>query len=134
MKVMSTNSKEKGGLSALLFHCFFNGDESITHYMHNIDSDLYEELTNLYAVCIASTTDKRKTVLAGFVIKTSYTHNDTDFIDTLINAVSMEPQLNDLIGDNTSFLPARLGITGNKPPTETEMLRIMVGQHLKFSE
>ncbi|MGB8011035.1 MAG: hypothetical protein WCF68_05440 [Terriglobales bacterium] len=133
MTVYSTEGKEKGGATIPLFHCFFDGDESITHFMDKFDPALYEALPYLYAVCIAKTTEKAKTVVAGFFIKTSYTHNDPDFMDALNLAVAGTPALQALIGEGTSYLPARISIPGG-PPTEAEMLRVMFEQHLKFSD
>jgi len=112
----------------------FNGDESILHFMHEFDPAMYQALPNLYAVCIAKTKNKTKTVHAGFIVKTSYTHNDPDFSDTLMLAVGTDPAMKALIDENSSFLPARISISGEAPPTEAEMLRIMVDQHLKFSD
>ena len=131
MELAMSDSSQKGGLSVLLFHCFFNGSESITHYMHDLDLELYRSLPNLYAVCIAETSKNRKKLTAGFFIKTSYTHHDPDFVTTLSNAVSIEPRLKGLINKHSTFLPARLGITGDTPPTETEMLKVMMTQALK---
>ena len=134
MEVSSVDSQKKGGVSVLLFHCFFNGDESITHFMHEFDPALYKALPYLYAVCIAKTTKKAKTVLAGFFIKTSYTHNDPDFMDALNLAIVSAPAFQALIGADTSYLPARISFVGDTPPTEAEMVRVMLGQHLKFSD
>ena len=133
MTVYSTEGKEKGGATIPLFHCFFNGDESITHFVDKFDPVLYEALPYLYAVCIAKTTKKAKTVVAGLFIKTSYTHNDPDFMDALNLVVVSKPALQALIGEGTSYLPARISIPGD-PPTEAEMVHIMQGQHLKFSD
>jgi len=134
MAVYSTEGKVKGGATISLFHCFFNGDESITHFMHEFDTAIYQELPNLYAVCIAKTTSKTKTVQAGFIVKTSYTHNDPDFIDVLNLAVASEPTLKSLIGEGSTFLPARIAAAGDEPLSEAAMLKVMFEQHLKFSD
>lgn len=127
-----TSASEQNGLSVLLFHCFFNGYESITHFMHDLDPELYECLPNLYAVCVAETFDNHKKVTAGFVVKTSYTHNDPDFVHALRNVVSTDPRLERLANPASSFLPARLGLAGETPPTEEEMLHILTTQGLKY--
>jgi hypothetical protein len=62
MKVSGVNGKEKGGVTIPLFHCIFNGDESVTHFMREYDASLYQTLPHLYAVCIARTVNKTKTV------------------------------------------------------------------------
>lgn len=135
MKVSGINGKEKGGVTIPLFHCIFNGDESVTHFMREYDVSLYQTLPYLYAVCIARTVNKTKTVLGGFFVKTSYTHNDPDFVDALHLVVEDVPALQALMGETTSFLPACITLAGeDKPPTEAEMLRIMIGQYLKFSD
>lgn len=131
MSLVISESSQKGGVSVLLFHCFFIGNESITHFMHKLDLELYRALPNLYAVCIAETARKHKKLTAGFVLKTSYTHHDPEFITALTNAVSIEPRLMDITNKDFTFLPARLGITGDTPPTEKEMLKVMMTQVLK---
>ncbi|MFT5723865.1 MAG: hypothetical protein ACI9JN_000982 [Bacteroidia bacterium] len=50
---------EKGGMGQLIFHCEFNSVAgSITHYTHEFDINTYHELPYLYAVCIATTSQK----------------------------------------------------------------------------
>jgi hypothetical protein len=131
-QVISGNA-EKGGLSVLLFHCLFNDGGSITHFTHEYDPELYQVLPNLYAVCIAERSGNNRKITGGFVIKTSYTHNDQDFLATLTQAVSIEPRLSNLVGSRASFLPARIGVPVGGPITEAEMLRVMVDQSLKHS-
>ena len=53
MKTVSSIANEKGGVTLLLFHCYFNSSESLTHFMHDLDHSLYSELPYLYSVCIA---------------------------------------------------------------------------------
>lgn len=130
MTQASSQPSDKGGLSLLLFHCVFT-EATVTHFMHEFDLDLYRQLPHLYVVCLAETSRNIKTVRAGFVIKTSYTHNDNDFLQTLTNVVSMEPRLECLITDRSSFLPARLSFLDDEPITEEEMLRITVQQSFK---
>lgn len=133
MQFSISDSRQQGGLSVLLFHCFFNGSESITHFMHDFDLELYRSLPNLYAVCIAETSEKYKNLTAGFIIKTSYTHHDSDFVTTLNNAVSIAPNLKSLTNKHSTYLPARLSMPGDTPPTEAEILHIMMTQALKHS-
>lgn len=133
MPQVVTKDAQKGGVSILLFHCLFNAGGSITHFTHNFDPELYRALPNLYVVCIAETSMKHKNLTGGFVIKTSYTHHDHDFLSALTNAVSIEPRLQALISSRSSFLPARIGIPGDAPITETEMLSAMMTQSLKHS-
>ncbi len=130
MQLAMSDSNKKGGLSVLLFHCFFNGNGSVTHFMHDFDVELYRSLPNLYAVCISDTSSNQKKITAGFFIKTSYSHQDGDFIGALTNVVSTDTGMKNLINERSSFLPARVGISG-APPSEDEMLRLIVNQALK---
>lgn len=130
MQLAMSDSNQKGGVSALLFHCLFNTDGSVTHFMHDFDVDLYHSLPNLYAVCIADTSSNQKNITAGFFIKTSYSHQDSDFVGALANVVSIDTGMKNLINERSSFLPARIGISG-APPSEDEMLRVISSQALK---
>jgi hypothetical protein len=130
MQLAMSDSNQKGGLSVLLFHCLFNSNGSITHFMHDFDVELYQSLPNLYAVCISDTSSKQKKITVGFFIKTSYSHQDSDFIGALTNVVSIDTGMKNLINERSSFLPARIGISGGHP-NEDEMLRTIVSQALK---
>ncbi len=131
MPIVISDSSQEGGVALLLFHCVFNGSESITHFTHEIDFELYQSLPNAYAICIAEKAQEHKKVTAGFIIKTNCMHHDSNFTGILTNAAMAVPKLMSLIGDHSSFLPARLGISGDTLPTEMEMLRIMTTQALK---
>ncbi len=123
----------KGGVGVLLMHCEFNELEgSITHYMHEFDSKMYESLMNLYAVCIAVTNNKKKIIRAGFFIKTSFHHSDDGFVDNLKLAMKSTPKLQKYLSENSSLFPARIGVNG-PPPTEQEMLSLMMQQYTKYS-
>jgi len=124
---------KKGGVTIPLFHCIFNEYESITHFMRTYDEVLYKKLENLYAVCISDNSGPKKKIVAGFIVKTSYTHNDSEFLDAITEVALSTEELKQHVGRNTSFLPARLGITGSTPPSEPEMLNVMSQQFLKFS-
>lgn len=130
MQLVKSDSNQKGGLSALLFHCLFNSNGSVTHFMHDFDVEFYHSLPNLYAVCIADTSPNQKNITAGFFIKTSYSHHDSDFIGALTNVLSIDTGMKHLINERSSFLPARIGLSG-PPPSEDEMLRTIVTQALK---
>lgn len=124
---------QKGGVTIPLFHCIFNGYDSITSFMRNYDEGLYKQLENIYAVCISDNRGPSKNIVAGFMIKTSYTHNDPEFLDVITEVAQSAKELNPYIGRNTSFLPARLSVTGSPPLSESEMLHVMSQQFLKFS-
>ena len=124
---------EKGGVTILLFHCFFNEHESITSFMHSYDNELYNILPNTYAVCVAYNSVLPRKIPAGFFVKTSYTHDDKDFVNALFGLVATTNGLNGLSSKRISFLPARIGVDGPAPLTEREMLRIMATQNFKYS-
>ena len=73
MKTVSSIANEKGGVTLLLFHCYFNSSESLTHFMHDLDHSLYSELPYLYSVCIADNSTNNKKITAAFSIKTLIT-------------------------------------------------------------
>lgn len=132
MKVISSEANQ-GGLSLILHHCFFNGAESITHYVHNVDPDLYKSLPNLYVVCISDNSGKHRQIKAGFSLKTSYTHNDPEFLNVIFNTISSAvPALSQFCDKNYSFLPAKLS-TSDHQLTEDEFLRAMVQQYMKYN-
>ncbi len=131
MQLAMSDSDQKGGLSVLLFHCLFNSNGSVTHFMHDLDVELYGSLPNLYAVCISDTSLKQRKITAGFFIKTSYSHHDSDFIGALTNVISIDTGMRNLINECSSFLPARIAISGDVPPSEDEMLRVIFAQALK---
>ncbi|KGT48118.1 hypothetical protein [Acinetobacter sp. HR7] len=132
MKIVSSSDAELGGVTLLTHYCLFNDSDSITHFSNDTDSDLYELLPNLYAVCISDNSQENRKVTAGFVIKTTYTHNDSEFLNALINIVNQKSELKPYYNDKTSFLPAKLSATG-KPLTEAEFLQVMQHQFLKFN-
>jgi hypothetical protein len=131
-KILSDDAT-KAGVSFLLFHCIFNGDGSITHFMHDIDLESYQSLPNMYAVCIAERAGKQRKVTGGFFIRTSYTHDDKDFDNALAIAAAGVPRLDKLITKDSSFLPARVQTPAGPPLTEKEMLKAMLSQQLKHS-
>lgn len=131
MQLVMSNSNQKGGMSVLLFHCLFNSNGSVTHFMHDLDIELYRSLPNLYAVCISDTSSNQKKITAGFFIKTSYSHQDSDFIGALTNVISIDTGMRNLINERSSFLPAPIGISGEAPPNEDAMLGLIVSQALK---
>lgn len=134
MKPFRSDIDQENRLVLLIFHCVFYGEESVDHYMHEFDHELYRSLPNLYAVCIAETTKKHKKLTAGFFIKTNYIHNNDEFIGMLCKAIDAIPRLKKLINKNSSLIPVRLGLDGeDTPPTELEMLEVMVTQNLKIS-
>lgn len=123
----------KGGVTIPLFHCIFNGAESITHYLRDYDEGLYEALPNIFAICISNNKGSRRKIVAGFIVKTSYGANDAEFLPALLGAAKSTAEINPLLTKSSSLLPAILRIPGTELPTENEMLQVMQQQFLKFS-
>lgn len=132
MKKIISSDANSGGVSLLTHYCLFNDSDSITHFSNDTDSDLYQLLPNLYAVCISDNSQANRKITAGLVLKTTYTHDDPEFIDALVNIVSQEAELQPYYNDKISFLPAKLNVAG-KPLTEAEFLQIIQQQFLKFN-
>ena len=130
---MKKIKNQKGGVTIPIFHCIFNGYESITSFMYDFDEELYASLPNLYAICISNNRGSTKNIIAGFFIKTSYTHEDSEFLDALNAITKSNKKLAKKIDNNASYFPARLTISGSKPLSEDEMLQIISQQALKFS-
>ncbi|MDX2503678.1 MAG: hypothetical protein QNL62_04265 [Gammaproteobacteria bacterium] len=116
-----------------MFHCIFNGHESITSFIHDFDEKLYKSLPNLYAICISNNRGSTKNIVAGFFVKTSYTHEDSEFLDAITAVTKSNKELAKTVGDNASFFTDRLTISGSKPLFDNEMLQVISQQALKFS-
>ena len=80
-------ASQQGGVTTSLFHCVFNDDGSITHYLDEADPGLSQALPNTYAVCLADNSGATRKVVAGFVAKTTFTHNDSGFQDAMYGIV-----------------------------------------------
>ncbi|WP_235424039.1 hypothetical protein [Citrobacter koseri] len=122
------------GISSLIFHCVFNGDSSVTHFMHEGLNKIAEPLPNMYAVCVAENHKGKKIVRAGFVIKTTFHHESSDFPSALRSVCMSVKELMPFVDSNkTSFLPAKMGVRGIQLPTEDECLYILFNQYIKHS-
>lgn len=124
---------EKGGVSIPVFDCVFNGGESITSFTREFDPNLYKILPNLYAVCVATSMHGQKKIAAGFFVKTSYHHDDPEFLNILSFSLETSPNLARFHAPGTSFFPSKLGISGEEPLTEMEMLHTMMTLYIKHS-
>lgn len=122
-----------GGVTIPIFHCVFNGHESITSFTREFDENMYRALPNLYAICLSDNSSAARKIVAGFFIKTSYTHQDPEFLDAITAVAKSTKELSKFMEVKSSFLPARLGPTDSEPLSELEMLKIMSEQSLKFS-
>lgn len=132
---MNNTFDSPGGVSCPLYHCVFN-QGSITHYMHETDSEVIKCLPNLYAVCLANNVDGKRCVVGGFYIQTTYSHRDTGFPAACKSAISMMPELTSLLTSTTSLLPAKVTVGGvnDQPLSEDEMTAFIFQQYFKFHE
>jgi hypothetical protein len=121
----------KGGVTVPLNWCVFNGFESIVHDTITTDRELLKRLPNVYAVCIATRNSNPKTIVGGFFVRTTYTHNDQGFPEALAKAMAAIAEFQQFAPELHSFLPARIGAPLDIP--ESEMLRVLMTQKLKFS-
>ncbi len=124
----------KGGVSIPIFECIFSEAGSFTGFERDFDEKLYMVLPNLYAVCIKDKSYKPHRIIGGIFVKTSYTHKDKEFIDSLNAVVETSSNLGKYLGSNFTFLPARLGVEGSSPLSENKMQEIMQTQYLRFSQ
>jgi hypothetical protein len=118
-------------LATLLFHCFFNGDGSITHWMHDSDDELADRLPHLYVVYVSRKVGKQKRIVAGFFVKTDCMHQDFNFVEMLTAVASDNAGLGKLIDAESTFLPVPIEIPGKTRPTVEEMAQIMISQSIK---
>jgi hypothetical protein len=121
-----------GSVTVPMFHCVFNADGSITHWATTYERSLYDALPHLYLVCVADNRVRPRRIIGAFMIKTSRHHDDPDFGDVVSIAKNYMAALQPLIHEQTSFLPARIGIAG-EPPEEVEFLKLAMQQYTKFS-
>ena len=124
---------DKGGLTAPLFHCVFNAEGSITHYLNEVDPDLRRRLPHTYAVCLADNSSVPRRVVAGFFAKTTYLHTEDGFAVAMKSVVQALERLQPFQSANISFLPARINVPDGGPLSEDEMLRVLFQQYTKFS-
>jgi len=131
---ITESAKEiKGGITIPIFDCIFHENESIESFRREFDEELYAQLPNLYVISVAKNIGREKRIVAGFFIKTSYTHHDKEFSSVVSGAFNLSEKLHKFAGSNISFLPARLGVVGRSPPTEMAMLKVMLEQFQKHS-
>lgn len=123
-------------LTIPFFHCVFNGDTSVTHYMHTDVDEAASTLPNQYIVLICDNKKNgRKVINGGVVIKTTGSHIDGDsFTSSLVGACSVIKELAPFIKNpNVSFLPARITMDPEIMLTENECLQGVTQQYMKHS-
>ena len=124
----------KGGLAIPTLDFLVEDSELITIFDREFDESIYSKLENLYIVCIIDRSSGSKRVVGGFFTKTNYSHRDKEFTEVLMGLISLSPTLDGLAHKKASLHPARLGVLGDTPLSEDEMLRIIATQNLKLSE
>ena len=126
--------KKQGGVTVPVLDCIFHGAKSIESFPRGFNEEVYRTLPNLYGICIADNRCNTKKIVAGFVVKTTYSYHDEEFIPVLTAVVGTSKKLSRFLGPRTSFLPARLVVVGSAPPlSEQEILRVMTTQFLKYA-
>lgn len=120
-------------ISMIKFHWINNMGDSITHYNHILNEELYLKLNNLYCVSIIQTNKGIKNVIGGFFLKTDKDSSDSDFIELLIDTLHEIDLFAKLSIENLSFKPAKIVIDERKHPlSEDDYLRIIVEQRMKI--
>lgn len=132
MKIMSSKATVQGGASILLFHCVYNGSDSITHFMQDMHPEIYNELPNLYSVCVADNSTGNKKITATFFIKTTRHHNDPDFLDSLLSIMALSPDLLAHWKEKTSLIPAHHLVNG-PPLSENEYVHFSQKLYMKHN-
>ncbi|EHP44174.1 hypothetical protein OR16_04322 [Cupriavidus basilensis OR16] len=125
-----------GGVSFCIFHCLFNPDGSIVHHAHSFDEELYALMPHLYAICVAAGGKAlpRRRIVGCFFMRTTHHHEDAAFNEAIDAVCEIVPQFTAVSRSTRSYLPARLGIKGSKPPSELQMLDVALTQYVKWSD
>lgn len=126
--------EQKGGVTIPVFDCIFDPTgQSIESFMRDYNEALYRSLPNLYAICITESGAGQRRIVAGFIVKTTYTHQEAEFVLALSAALQSSEKLRKFYSPTTSFLPAKVGVPDPSPLSEQEMLRIMLTQFTKHA-
>ncbi|MCE7732387.1 hypothetical protein [Vibrio campbellii] len=98
--------------TTMLFHCVFNQDVSVTHFMNTGIDDVAKSLPNLYVVLLCQRPGRGvKKILGGMVIRTSLNHKDKAFYKHLNHLCMVKQELSPLVAaSSVSFLPAKVGL------------------------
>lgn len=123
-------------ITTAIFHCVFNKDSSITHFMHTGIDELAKNLPNLYVVLICQRgSGNVKNIEGAIIVRTALTHHDEAFVDNVHGLCAINKELSQLINsDKISLLPAKVGLAGSPLLTEYEYLQLATQQYLKHSQ
>lgn len=115
------------------FHCVFNKDSSITHFMHTGIDELAKNLPNLYVVLLCQQGNGNvKNIEGAIIIRTVLTHHDEAFVGDVYGLCAINKGLSQLVNsDKTSLLPTKVGFAGSPILTEYECLQLATQQYLK---
>ncbi len=123
-------------ITTAIFHCLFNKDSSITHFMYaNID-ELAKKLPHLYVVllCQRGSEDVRN-IEGAIIFKTELTHYNEEFIDNVHKLCVINKELSQLINsEKISFLYKKIRLVGSPLLSEYECLQLATQQYLKYSQ
>lgn len=122
-----------GIVTSPIFHCVFNIDGSIHHFMHEDMSVFLGERPNTYVICIAEN-KHTKVIKGGIILKTTSNHTDSNFPSLVYSAcISCDALRNIVCNEGISILPTKIAVNGEQPLSESECLDIMVTQYIKHS-
>lgn len=122
--------------TTMLFHCVFNKDSSITHFMNTGIDDVAEYLPNLYVVLLCQRERGNvKNIVGAMIVKTLLKHDEKAFSEALYNLCMAKKELTHFMASKkTSFLPAKVGFEGSPLLTEDECLQLVMSQYLSHSQ
>lgn len=110
----------------------------ITHYEVNYQDGFVQQAwlrpeIELFVVCIASKKGTRREIKGGMAVLTSIpASNGAELAKALDDVMRNSEELRPLAGRSENvFIPARIGISGEAPPTEQELLSVFYQQCLK---
>ncbi|WP_343742150.1 hypothetical protein [Herbaspirillum huttiense] len=126
--------EKKGGVSIPLLECIFHQGISTTHFTYDFEPSLYDLLENLYIIVVANNSYRPRSIPVGIVVKTSYTHEDPEFLSAVCSLLSESQNVAKHFDPEVcSLLPMRLKLSHGKPITENEMLYYLQMQYFKFA-
>ncbi len=123
-------------ITTAIFHCLFNKDSSITHFMHADIDELAKKLPHLYVVllCQRGSEDVRN-IEGAIIFKTELTHYDEEFIDNVHKLCVINKELSQLINsEKILFLHKKIRLVGSPLLSEYECLQLATQQYLKYSQ
>ncbi|CNL84748.1 Uncharacterised protein [Yersinia frederiksenii] len=110
----------------------------ITHHEVNYQEGFVQQAwlrpeMQLFVVCVARKKGSLREIKGGMAVLTSIlASNGTELANALDDVMRQSDALRSLAGkDKNVFIPAKIGISGDAPPTEEELLSVFYQQCLK---